>query len=111
MSLWRSNSTPLVPIYSVALAVETDFLATGSSDQSIKIFDLKNMKQIALLQKAHQGSSDSFRNNLKSVLSSDTIWTLEFSPQAKYLISAGVDKAINIYRMNFRKTRTHLNPI
>jgi len=50
-------------------------------DGSIKVFDLINQKEVALIEKAHK----------------DLVSALALSPDNKYLVTSGFDRQLKIY--------------
>jgi len=67
-------------INTIAISADSKFLATGSLDKTVQVWDLTNMQKIRLF--------NDFRNNVSSVV---------FSPDSKYLVVGSWDNLIRIY--------------
>lgn len=69
------------PVITISFSKGTDFLISGSSDQTAKVWDLKFKKEIKSLVNIHKG----------------TINCVSFSPQKNSFITTGDDKLIKIW--------------
>jgi serine/threonine protein kinase len=69
-------------VNSVAFSPDSKFLATGSDDDTIKLWNLANQQEIRTLN-GHSG----------------WVWTVAFSPDGKTLASGGADKTIKLWNL------------
>ena len=70
-------------MWSVAISPDSKTLFSGSSDKTIKIWNLENGKLVNTLR-GH----------------SDTVWCISISHDGKILVSGSFDKTIKIWRLS-----------
>jgi WD40 repeat protein len=70
----------LVGVYSVAFSPDGNQIVSGSSDQSVKVWDAKTGKQLRELQ-GH----------------TDDVNSVAFSPDGKQIVSGSVDKSVQVW--------------
>ncbi len=88
--LARTISGHLGSVYTVAIAPNSQRLASGSSDDKVRIWDLNTGKLLHTLS-AH----------------SDSVRSLAISPDGKILASGGLDKAIILWNLDSNCTGEH----
>jgi WD40 repeat protein len=74
-------------INSVAFSPDGKYLASGSKDKTIKLWNVQSQKQVITLQ------DDSL-----------CVYSVAFSPDGKYLASGSLDKTVKLWSMeNFQE--------
>jgi len=78
------------PIYSVTFSPDGKFLASGSSDKTVKVWEIGTWQEVITL-KGHEGS----------------VLSVTFSPDGKFLASGSDDKTVKIWEVeNWREVVT-----
>lgn len=84
-------------IFSVAISPDGSLMASGSQDRSIKIYRTKELQTAYHLEKFHEGNKAVLVTNL--MLDLDTISSLLFTPDARFLISGSYDATIKVLNL------------
>lgn len=92
---WNSNLC-LDGVLSVAISFDGELLASGSRDQSIKIFTRKNQKNIVVKENYHSSTPLPELHYRLTCFILDFVRSLLFTKDSRYLISGSYDNTIKI---------------
>ncbi|HEY0551482.1 MAG TPA: protein kinase [Verrucomicrobiae bacterium] len=89
---WKASETRSIrahalPVQSLAFSANGEMLATGASDETIKLWDVQSLTQ----------KPNKFDGQLGAV------WSLAFSPNQQLLASGSRDMPINLWNLNSRR--------
>jgi eukaryotic-like serine/threonine-protein kinase len=79
----RTIQAHTLPVQSLALSANGELLATGASDESVKLWDVRTLRQ----------KPQKFSGQI------GTVWSLAFSPNQQTLASASRDMPINLWKV------------
>ena len=83
------------PIYAVAISSDNRTIVSGSTDKSIKMFDIKTKNQLYYFKDIHAGR----------------INALAISNNNKFIVSGSADKTIKVFDLQTKQELYHFNDI
>lgn len=92
-------------ICTIAVSQNGLFLASGSQDKSIKVFDLTTKKEIHHFVDAHDGNKKLFQATYFPPIGE--IFSIAISPDNKFVVSGSGDKSIKIFDLETSKPIYH----
>jgi len=88
----------LGPITSLTITPDDKFIVSGSTDQSIRIFNFSTKHCVHRFPATHEGKIKP--NSIKDI---EAVTVLVMTPDGRYLISSSTDRSINVYDFQGRK--------
>ena len=88
LTLDKTNGGHTNVVRSVIYSPCGKYLASGSDDGSVKIYDVENKKIIATLDKTNGGHTD-------------IVISVIYSPCGKYLVSGSYDRSVKVFQIRY----------
>ena len=105
--LSRHSSCFIDRVWSVAVSSDNRFIVSGSSDKSIKVFDLQTNQQLHHFADAHRGTiilSFLLRHSSSFI---DIVRSVAVSSNNRFIVSGSDDKSIKVFNLQTKQQLHH----